>query len=106
MQLDLEAPMTDSGGTILIVAGSYAGVCATPGCGEIFLAGSTTTKSNQDIIDPPVLAADSDDPGTAVPEPGSLWLLGSGLLTGAGILRRKVTHPRRGAAIPGGHPEP
>jgi hypothetical protein len=105
LQLDLEAPMTDSGGTILIAAGSEAGVCATAGCGEVFLAGSTTTKRNQEIIDPPFLAG-SDDPGGPVPEPGSLLLFGSGLLTGVGILRRKFAHPRRGAAIPAVHPQP
>jgi hypothetical protein len=103
LQLDLEAPMTDAGGTIQIAGGSYAGVCATPGCGEIFLAGSTTTKSNQEIIDPPITLANSQGPDGPVPEPGSLLLLGSGLLTGAGILRRKVTRPRRGATVAACH---
>jgi hypothetical protein len=105
LQLDLEAPMADGGGTILIAGGSYAGVCATPGCGEIFLAGSTTTNNNQEIIDPPITVDNSQGPDGPVPEPGSLLLFGSGLLTGAGILRRKVAHPRGGAAIPAGRPQ-
>jgi hypothetical protein len=90
LQLDLEASMTDGGGIIGIVGGSYAGICATPGCGEVFFAGGTTANNNQVIIDGPVTTGNDQGPDTPTPEPGSLLLLGSGLLTCAGILRRKV----------------
>jgi len=79
IELVLEAPMTGAGGVIEIVPGSVAGVCATPGCGDVFVTGSTTLESGQYLDDP-----------EPVPEPGSLLLFGSGLLTFGGVLRRKV----------------
>ena len=59
---------------------------------EVGTGTDTITFSGRD--DPAWMALDniSVSPGSAIPEPSSLLLLGSGLLTVGGVIRRKLTN--------------
>lgn len=71
--LFLKRPVTNAGGTIPLLLGtgglSVNSTIACPGCATL-MSGYITTNS--------------------IPEPGSLALLGSGILAVAGLLRRRV----------------